>query len=191
MFDQTIHHGVSRNVKRISVIACVFAAGESLMPYIVTSRNSSIVQEHLREQHARFRRDMISKDNQRPYVNAGNFLDYIRAVFLSYIDAFRGLVEFAAENAVLFVDNVWAHVTDDAIHLLIETRVFVLTFAPHTTQIFQVLGLTLLGFLKRHLGYDVPFENDNAAVKLIMKVCVYLTLTRGQSHVNFYSMQKS
>jgi hypothetical protein len=31
MFGQTIHHGVSRRVKHISVIACLSAAGESLL----------------------------------------------------------------------------------------------------------------------------------------------------------------
>jgi hypothetical protein len=32
MPGQTIHHGVSRKVKHISVIACMSAAGESLLP---------------------------------------------------------------------------------------------------------------------------------------------------------------
>jgi hypothetical protein len=32
-------HAVSRNVKHISVISCMSAAGESLMPYIITSQN--------------------------------------------------------------------------------------------------------------------------------------------------------
>jgi hypothetical protein len=32
MFDQTTCHGVSRNVKHISLIVCVSAAGESLIP---------------------------------------------------------------------------------------------------------------------------------------------------------------
>jgi hypothetical protein len=32
MDGRSIHHVVSRNVKHISVIACVSAAGESLMP---------------------------------------------------------------------------------------------------------------------------------------------------------------
>jgi hypothetical protein len=32
----TIHQGVSRNGKHVSVIACLLAAGESFLPYIVT-----------------------------------------------------------------------------------------------------------------------------------------------------------
>jgi hypothetical protein len=54
MEGQTIHHGISRNVKYISVIACVLAVGESLPTYIVTSQNSSPVQEQLRKHGVRF-----------------------------------------------------------------------------------------------------------------------------------------
>jgi hypothetical protein len=43
MFGQTIYHGVSRNVKHISVIACLSAAGQSLLHYIVTSQNSPTI----------------------------------------------------------------------------------------------------------------------------------------------------
>jgi hypothetical protein len=48
MCGQTIHHGVSRNEKDISVIACLSAARESLPHDIVTSHNSPTVQEHLK-----------------------------------------------------------------------------------------------------------------------------------------------
>jgi hypothetical protein len=57
MLGQTIHHGVSRNVKHISLICCMSAAAESLLHYMVTSQNSSIVQEHLKKQGVRFDRD--------------------------------------------------------------------------------------------------------------------------------------
>jgi hypothetical protein len=43
MPGQTILHGVSRNVKHTSVIACASAAGASLFPYLVTSKSSSTV----------------------------------------------------------------------------------------------------------------------------------------------------
>jgi hypothetical protein len=54
MLGRTIHHGVSRNTKRISVIASMSAAGESLLHYILTSQNSPTVQTHLKKQSVRF-----------------------------------------------------------------------------------------------------------------------------------------
>jgi hypothetical protein len=62
------------------------------------------------------------------------------------------------------------HITDDIIGLLTEARVRVITFAPHTTQIFQVLDVTRFGVLKRRLGYNLPFEDEKEAVGFIMKV---------------------
>jgi hypothetical protein len=38
--DQTIHYRASRNLKHISIITCISAAGESLTPYFVTSQDS-------------------------------------------------------------------------------------------------------------------------------------------------------
>jgi hypothetical protein len=48
-FGQTIHHGVCRNVKHISVISCISATGESRRHSILTSQNASAVQEHLKK----------------------------------------------------------------------------------------------------------------------------------------------
>jgi hypothetical protein len=82
MFRQTMHHGVSRNVKHISMIACPSAAGESLLHYIIISQNSSTVQEHLKKQGVRFGREFALKFNQKPYFNVGIFLAYIRSRLL-------------------------------------------------------------------------------------------------------------
>jgi hypothetical protein len=68
------------------------------------------------------------------------------------------------------MDNCSVHVTDDVIRLLTEARVRVITCAPHTTHIFQVLDLTLFGVLKRRARYELPFETDNGAIRLILKV---------------------
>jgi hypothetical protein len=43
--EQTMHHKVNRNLKHVSMIACVSAAGESLIPYIVTSHDSAYVRK--------------------------------------------------------------------------------------------------------------------------------------------------
>jgi hypothetical protein len=45
----------------------------------------------------------------------------------------------------------------------------VITFAPHTTQIFENLDVTLFGVLKRRLGCKLPFEDEKETVKSIMK----------------------
>jgi hypothetical protein len=110
------------------------------------------------------------KCNQKPYFNAGIFLADIRSILLPYIDIFRGRALLAQEIAVLFVAHCSAHVSDEVIGILIEARVRGITFIPHTTQIFQVLDLTLFCVLKRCPRYELPFDENNATVKVITKV---------------------
>jgi hypothetical protein len=50
MRDQTIHHEISRTLKHISVIACICAAGKSLIPYIITSQAPTLVQKWLKKE---------------------------------------------------------------------------------------------------------------------------------------------
>jgi hypothetical protein len=57
------------------------------------------------------------------------------------------------------------------ITLLTEARVRVTTFAPHTTQSFQVLDVTLFGTFKRRAKNELPFEDMKASVKFIMNGC--------------------
>jgi hypothetical protein len=54
MRGQTIHHGIARKVKHISVIACVPAAGESLIPYMIASQDSPSVGKQLNIHAVRF-----------------------------------------------------------------------------------------------------------------------------------------
>jgi hypothetical protein len=161
MFGQTIHHGVSRNVNYISVIACLCAAITSLLHYMVTSQNSSTVQEHLNQQGARFGSDFALKFNQKPSFNAGIFLASIRTILLPYIDTFRGRAVLAQESAVLLMAHYSADVSDDVIHILTEARVRVITFPPPTTQVFQILDLTLFSVLERCPRYELPFDENN------------------------------
>jgi hypothetical protein len=104
-----------------------------------------------------FGRDFAWKFNQKPYLEAGIFLDSIRTIFLPYIDALRGLAVLAQEIAVLLMDDCSAHASDDMIRILIEARVGVITFAPHTTQVFQVLVFTFFRVPKRCPMYELPF----------------------------------
>jgi hypothetical protein len=113
MLGQTIHHEVSRNVKHISVLVCPSDAGKSLLPHLVTSQNSPVVQEHLKKQAIRFGRDIALTINHRPYLEAGIFLDGIRTIFLPYLDTLPGLAVLAQEIAVLLMDDCSAHVSDD------------------------------------------------------------------------------
>jgi hypothetical protein len=54
--------------------------------------------------------------------------------------------------------------------MLREDDVKVITFPPHTTQVFQALDLSLFGVLKRKLNYNLPLGNDDQVLGFIQKV---------------------
>jgi hypothetical protein len=98
-------------------------------------------------------------------VNVGILLDDIMTVFLSYLVSLGDLAAFSEEIAVLLMANCSAYATDDVISLRSDARVRVITFAPHTTQVFQVVDVTISGLLEGRPRYDQPFGNDDATIK--------------------------
>jgi hypothetical protein len=149
----------------------------------VTSQNSPTLQDHPKKQRARLGRDFALKFNQKPYFNAGIFLVYIRTILLPYIDIFHGHAVLAQEIAVLLMDDCWAYASDDVICILTEARVHVIASAAPTTQVFQVLDLTLFGVLKRCPRYELPFDEYNATVKVIAKVYHDFTQTMARPNI--------
>jgi hypothetical protein len=91
-------------------------------------------------------------------------------VFLPSLAEFPMLDEFADEMTLLLMDNCSGHILSDVIRLATQAGIRVITFAPPTTQTFQVFDLTLLGVLKRHRGYGLSFGDEKATVKFRMKV---------------------
>jgi hypothetical protein len=65
MTDQKIHHGVHRNLKHMSVICCVSAAGESLTPFIVSSQVNDKVMETLKIEGFWMDVDMVLEHRQK------------------------------------------------------------------------------------------------------------------------------
>jgi hypothetical protein len=170
MSEQTIHQKINWNVKHVSVIACVSVAGESLIPDVVTSQDSSLVREQLRTHGVRFGTYLILKQRAKAYANGEIFPEYIRMVFLPNFNELRSLEEFTDEDAVLLMDNCSSHVGEEVLSLLRDASVRVITLAPHTTHIFQELDLGLFGVLKRQGRYVLPFDDDQTTTIFLLKI---------------------
>jgi hypothetical protein len=97
------------------------------------------------------------------------FLDSIWTVFLSDLVGLRTLDAFGEQITVFLMNNCWNHLTSDLIVLFTEAQVHVIPFAAYTTQIFQVLDVTLFGALKRHIRSELPCKEEKKTVKFIMK----------------------
>jgi hypothetical protein len=170
MNGQTIHHRASRSVRHISLIACVSAAGESLTPFIVTSQTSDNIVKRLVSRGVRLGVDFVLKHRSKPYVNRKLFLDYLKTIFVPYLTEIRDSEELDGCEAVLLMDNCSPHIADDVIALLTSVRVRVITFAPHTTHIFQMLDVVLFGAMKKHATGLETLDEEQSAIAFLLKV---------------------
>jgi hypothetical protein len=169
MTDQTIHHGVHRNLKQMSVICCVSADGEFLTPFVVFSQVNGKVIEKLKIEGFRTGLDMVLEPRQKAYFTATLFQQYVTSVLIPLIERLRTNPEFTGKSAILLRDNCSIHTKPEVLAALRDQNVKVISFPPHTTQIFQALDLCLFGVFKKKTQYKLPFANDNLTVNFIRR----------------------
>jgi hypothetical protein len=95
MVCQSLH----RNLKHISVVVCISAAGEHMMLFFVSSQANGSVQRRLQVDGSRLGTDLIIKQRDKPYMNVQLFAKYISTVFIPYVEELRSLEKFAASGS--------------------------------------------------------------------------------------------
>jgi hypothetical protein len=120
---QAIYHKMNRKVKHISFIICGSAAGETLIPYMITSQDSMCLREALKKRRVRSGTDLILKTTEKAYLNTEIFLEYICMVFMPNLNELRSLEQFADEDAVLLTNNCPTHVGEEVSTILRDARV--------------------------------------------------------------------
>jgi hypothetical protein len=140
----------SGNVKHMSAVTCIRAAGESLTPFIVPSQDSQSVRRKLVRRGVRLGIDLVLRERPKPYGNEALFLEDIHSIFILYLHELRDSEQFDVCEAVLLMDNCSPHISDDVIPVLTNARVRTITFAPHMTHVFQMLDVVLFAVLKKH-----------------------------------------
>jgi hypothetical protein len=117
---------------------------------------------------------LILKHRDKRYVKAKLFEDYLCSVLLPHLMITRIVKDLRKEEAVPLTDNCSPHITPGVIELIstARMRVVVVAFAPQpdTTQIFQVLDLTLFGVLKRRGQYQLALDDDAVSARFTRKV---------------------
>jgi hypothetical protein len=78
--------------------------------------------------------------------------------------------KFEACEAVLLMDNCSPHVSDEVVAVLTNARVPIITFAPHTTHIFQMLDVVIFGALKKHANGLKMFDEEQPAAAFLLRV---------------------
>jgi hypothetical protein len=139
MKGQTNFHGVHRNLKHLSVVACISAASEHMTPFCVFSQVNPTVERQLKSEWLRLAVDLILEHRNKPDMSSQLFAVYISTVLLPYIDELQSNEEFADQEEVRLLDNCSIHVHGDTLQMLADHRVKVLTFPPTQLIFFKVL----------------------------------------------------
>jgi hypothetical protein len=103
MSNRTIHHGVNRNLKHITVITCVAASGEHVIPDVRTSQEFADLREAPRDKGIEFERHLILKKNQKSYENSKYFTECIKLTFIPPVTRIHATRRIEPEDAVLLI----------------------------------------------------------------------------------------
>jgi hypothetical protein len=78
--------------------------------------------------------------------------------------------EFQACEAGFLVDNCSLHMSDDTLAVVARARMTIITFAPYTTHIFQMLDVVLFDSLKKHATGFETLDEEQPAAAFLLKV---------------------
>jgi hypothetical protein len=170
MSEQTVHQRIHRNVKHLSVVCCVSVSEESMTPFMVSLQVNDSVIERLKTEGFRMRVHLILERRQKPYLTAALFQQYVTTVLIPFINRVRTNVQFAGKPAILLMDNCCIQTRPEIPKILRGHDVKMVTFPPHTIQVFQALDLSLFDALKRTLQSKLPLGNVGQVLAFIQKV---------------------
>jgi hypothetical protein len=100
---------------------------------MVTSQDSAAFHRALEATGMQTGRNLILKHREKPDTNAHLFKNDNQTVFLSYIASTHAIQNLREEKAVLMMENCFLHLSPIVIEFLLTARVWIVTFAPHTT----------------------------------------------------------
>jgi hypothetical protein len=92
----------------------------------------------------------VLRQRPKPYISRKLFLECIKTISVPYLNELQDSEEFKTCEAVLLIDNCSPHILNDVVAVLTHARVRIVTFATHTTHIFQMLDMVLFGALEKH-----------------------------------------
>jgi hypothetical protein len=103
-------------------------------------------------------------------VNAILFLEYVNNTFIPYFNELRESEQMNACEAALLMANSSPHVSDNVFAVLTNTRVRVITFAPHTTHVLQMLDIVLFDALKKRASGLEMWNEESGTVAFTIKL---------------------
>ena len=180
---QRVEYEVDRSEKRFTVIATISMSGDVLTPLMVTHRKT--IDKNVIESGIREGEDLILKSQQNSFVTQEIFTDYIRNVFIPYVDNIRQNQLYVDKPAVFLCDNCASHFDENLLRELARKNIRFVTFPPHSSHLFQPLDLVTFGVFKNHLRsvtsrYEKGSQLDR--ISRLLKAIEMATISENNRH---------
>jgi hypothetical protein len=143
---EDVYHSVSRRPGRMTLLACVSAAGDGVTPMVITTTpiHASFWSRGLRQSEDVMVRPPVPAD-----INEESFFESITSIVIPYVDAVRSRAGLGTETAILLMDSALPHMSNRILQTLDDKNIAAITFPAHTTNLFQTLDLVFFGALKK------------------------------------------
>lgn len=158
-------------MKHLTLLTCVSASGECLTSMIGSSQNIPVNIKMMKIVWALI---LLFRKNAKPYINSNLFNEYIGSVVIPYINDLRFIMEFSNKEGILLMVNCNCHAHEDVLKIFGANALKLITFAPHTTNEFQMLDLSFVGALKKkkHSFFSDEIENDQLSfLSKLLRAC--------------------
>jgi hypothetical protein len=149
---------------------CIFPS-----PYHSSSKRQRIFERGIRENI-----DLKLEIRQVTYVDAELFNQYIKEIFIPTVAVNLELPGYANKPAILFCDNCASHCSEEILRELARNEIFVLTYPPHTSHLFQVIDVLLfdrLKMFKKSLPRDDNEGGEIDHILIIFRACEGVTMS--------------
>jgi hypothetical protein len=84
--NERIYHGIHRNLKHVSAVACIWAAGEHVIPFFVCSQVNDTLKRRLKPEQFRMGVGLRLKRRSKPSMNSQLVTECISTALSPYID---------------------------------------------------------------------------------------------------------
>ena len=133
--------------KKITICATISMAGDVLPPLIISNRVT--IDQEIYDAGWREGQDFVYYHQKNSFMTKEIFQNYIFNHIIPYIDNTRKMMKLEDSPGVLLIDNCTSHQCDEIYKVLANNNIRLITFPPHTTNLFQPLDLVTFGIFKQ------------------------------------------
>ena len=158
---------VSRRIKHVTFLLTISAAGDAYFPTIFwnDAKANDIFNKGIRKGI-----DLTIIIGNTSYVTKETFTDYVSSNFIPLVIETRKIDGCADKPALLFYDNCQAHIDEDLLRNLAENKILVITYPPHTSQIFQALDRLTFSLIKEKKRHALKDDDENPLIDHIRRI---------------------